>query len=628
MKIVSKAYLLIIILIAAAVFNLFLLYDDEKSGITQSYSIIRAGDVKVKAESISSLATSVANGNVEDKNELQKEIEEVQTTLTIIKNGGTLREQTLAQVPPVLKTDYNKVISSWENYKSKALRVEVTSVFDPEATNAMNYVLQKNQDLVLLTDNLSRDLESLDRNYNTHKQIAKDLAECAKIIGQQSLLMSIGEGENAQEIIKEKNLQFEIGIRKLTQISTVGLDVESVGYTHEELAPMPRENSESLRAIDPLWEAIQMKIRILEDRALLSPEFNLAKNDMNNEKQILFENIDNLLNSWNNEITAEGSEGQIIIQILLIVDIAVFILVLAVIRKSLLPLESITKAISKVKEGIYGEKIEYVGTDEVGQLVNNFNVMSNTIKEKEEEARKTDIAKDEFLAMITHELKTPLVPIQGYSDILLGEHLGKLTAKQKERINIIKSSSETLLGIISDLLDAQKLDLGQLRMKKENKNIKDTLIKAIDTLKPEAEQNNIEISSNLQDYTIGHDSERIGQVVTNLIKNSLTAVKPDSGKIEVTMENLPKAIKINIKDNGVGIPEKNQKDLFKKFYQVDATLTRERGGSGLGLAICKGIIDNHSGELSVKSSLNQGATFSFTLPKNVTEQTKSTIEST
>jgi len=628
MKIVSKAYLLIIILIAAAVFNLVLLYDDERSGITQSYSIIKAGDVKVKAESISSLATSVANGNAEDENELQREIEEVQTTLTIIKNGGVLKGQTLAQVPPILRSDYNKVVSSWENYKSKALQVEVTSVFDPEATNAMNYVLQKNQDLVLLTDNLFRDLESLDRNYNTHKKIAKDLAECAKIIGQQSLLMSIGEGENAQEVLKEKNLQFEIGVRKLTQVSTEGLDVESVGYTHEELDPIPRENSESLRAIEPLWEAMQVKIRILQDRALLSPEFNLAKNEMNNEKLILFENIDNLLNSWNNEITAEGSEGQIIIQILLIVDIAVFILVLVAIRKSLLPLESITKAISKVKEGIYGEKIEYTGTDEVGQLVTNFNVMSNTIKEKEEEARKTDIAKDEFLAMITHELKTPLVPIQGYSDILLGEHLGKLTEKQRERINIIKSSSETLLGIISDLLDAQKLDLGQLRMKKENKNIKDTLIKAIETLKPEAEQNNIEINSNLQDFTIEHDPERITQVVTNLIKNSLTAVKHDSGKIEVTMENLPKAIKINIKDNGVGISEKNQKDLFKKFYQVDATLTRERGGSGLGLAICKGIIDNHGGELSVKSSLNQGATFSFTLPKDITEQTKSAINST
>ena len=82
--------------------------------------------------------------------------------------------------------------------------------------------------------------------------------------------------------------------------------------------------------------------------------------------------------------------------------------------------------------------------------------------------------------MITHELKTPLVPIQGYSDILLNEHLGKLTDKQKERIAIIKSSSETLLSIISDLLDAQKLDLGQLRMTKKESDVKDTIQKAIE----------------------------------------------------------------------------------------------------------------------------------------------------
>ncbi|MCV0366775.1 MAG: HAMP domain-containing histidine kinase [Nitrosopumilus sp.] len=614
-KIISKAYLLIIILIAAAVFNLFLLYQDDKSGISQSQSIIRIGDVKVKAESISALATSVANGNAEDKNELQKEIDEVQSTLLKIKNGGNINGQEISVIPPALVLDYNKVYSSWENYKSRALDVEVTSVFDPEATNAMNYVLQKNQDLVLLTDNLVRDLDTLDRNYNTHKQIAKDLAECAKIIGQQSLLISIGEGENTQEILGEKKLQFEIGIRKLLQISTEDLEVESVGMTHEELEAIPRENSESLRKIDPLWEAIQLRITILEDRALLSPEFNIAKNKMYEQKLILFEDTDRLINSWNNEITKEGSEGQIIIQILLIVDIAAFILVLTIIRKSLLPLEIISKALSKVKEGVYGEKIEYSGTDEVGQLVTNFNIMSDTIKEKEEEAKKTDIAKDEFLAMITHELKTPLVPIQGYSDILLGEHLGKLTDKQKERIEIIKSSSETLLGIISDLLDAQKLDLGQLRMKKEIKNIKETINKAINSLLPEAQKNKIELSSNLLDLEIEHDPDRIMQVITNLIKNSLNAVQPNTGKIQVSMEELPKEIKIVIKDNGVGIPKSHQKELFKKFYQVDATLTRERGGSGLGLAICKGIIDNHMGEISVQSEINQGATFTFTLPK-------------
>jgi len=283
----------------------------------------------------------------------------------------------------------------------------MTMMFDQEATSAMNYVLQKNQELVLQTDALANGLQNLDRDYNVHKQIAEDLADGAKIIGQQSLLISIGEGDDVQNILKQERLKFEIGIRKLLQISTAGLDVESVGAIHEELTSIPRENSESLRKLDPLWESVQIKIKTLEERALLSPEFNSAKSKMSAEKLILFENIDGLLDSWNNDITKQNSEEQIIIQILLAVDIAVFILVLYVIRQSLSPLESITKALSRVKEGMYGEKIEYSGTDEVGQLVENFNIMSNTIKEKEEEAKKTDIAKDEFLAMITHEDRDP-----------------------------------------------------------------------------------------------------------------------------------------------------------------------------------------------------------------------------
>jgi signal transduction histidine kinase len=241
--------------------------------------------------------------------------------------------------------------------------------------------------------------------------------------------------------------------------------------------------------------------------------------------------------------------------------------------------------------------------------------MSNTIKEKEEEAKKTEIAKSQFLAMITHELKTPLVPIQGYSDMLLGEHFGKLTDTQRERIAMIKSSSEVLLSLIMDLLDAEKLELGELRMKKEDSNIKDTIDLAIETLKPKSEKDNIKISSNAVDFTINHDSERIGQVITNLMKNSFNVLEPNSGKIELIMEILPTEIKISVKDNGTGIPVKHQKHLFKKFYQVDSTLTRSSGGSGLGLAICKGIIEHHGGQISVYSIPNQGATFSFTISK-------------
>ena len=626
MKLISKTYLLVAILIVAAIINLFLLYQDSNSQTTQSYSIIRVGDVKVAVESISALAISVASGNIQEKDQLDKQIQEVENIVYVIKNGGMINDQRLEKIPSVLISDYNKLATSWESYRSDAQYVEVTSVFDPEATKAMKYVLQKNSELILLTNDMVSEFESLGRDYNRHKQIAEELSENSQIIGQQTLLISIGEEDMVQDKLKEKTLQFEIGIRKLQQVSTSGLDVKSVGTEHEELIPIPRENSVSLRQLDPLWESMLTRITILEERALLSSEFNVAKDKMNNQKELLYSDIDKLLKEWNAFITTQGSEEQVIIQLILVIDIAVFFLVLFVIRKSLSPLATITQAITRVREGTYGEKIEYESTDEVGQLVSNFNIMSNTIKEKEEEAKKTDIAKDEFLAMITHELKTPLVPIQGYSDILLGEHLGKLNDKQKERIQIIKSSSESLLAIISDLLDAQKLELGQLSMKKQNINIKETIDKAIESLKPEADKNNIEIRSNVVDFTINHDQERIIQVTTNLIKNSLSAIEPSPGKIEILMENRPTEIKISVKDSGVGIPQEKQKDLFKKFYQVDTTLTRERGGSGLGLAICKGIIDNHMGKMSVESIPNQGATFSFTIPKS-SEQTNSPINS-
>jgi signal transduction histidine kinase len=625
MRIVSKAYVLIAILIIAAAFNLYLVYQEQGSTVSQSYSIINAGDVKVKSEAIAALATSVASGNSADSDDLQKEIEEVQTLLTTIKSGGITKGQTLEKIPSTLSSEYNKVSDSWESYKSSVSKAEKTTLFDPEATNAMNYVLQKNQDLVLVTDRLVKELEGLDRNYNNHKSIAKDLAECAKIIGEQTLLISIGEGDNAQKELKDKHLRFEIGIRKLLQISTADLDVESVGTTHEELIPIPRENSESLRTLDPLWESMRIKLQIIEDRSILSPEYSAAKNEMAAQKMILFENIDNLLDSWNNEIISQTSDEQLIIKILLVVDIAVFFIVLFVIRQSLSPLETITKALSKVKEGVYGEKIKYSGTDEVGELVNNFNIMSNAIKEKDEEVKKTDIAKDEFLAMITHELKTPLVPIQGYSDILLSEHLGKLTDGQRERINIIKSSSEALLSIISDLLDAQKLELGQLRMKKEKHDIKDTLGTVIEAINPEIESKNITINLEADNIVLDYDPDRIRQVVTNLIKNSINAVEPNSGKIEIKVENQPREIIVGVKDNGIGIEPEKQKELFKKFYQVDASLTRERGGSGLGLAICKGIIDNHGGRIWVESTPNQGATFYFTIPKDPSNETKAPL---
>lgn len=614
MKIINKTYLLVGVLIVIGAVNLYLLFESQISAANESNSIIRAGDLKVKAETASSLARSIASGNEEDRDDLQEEISEIESVITTLRKGGQIRNQAIVPIPTNVVDEYEQVNDSWMEFKESAELVQKTSVFDQEVVESLNYVLEKNADLILVTDSVAKEVSALDRDYKRHKEISKELVDLAKKIGQDALLISIGE-EEARKQLQTHRLQFDAGIRKLLQIPLDGLNLENIEIEEESLIPLPRENSESLRKLDPLWEAIRLRILTLEEKPILSPDFISARNNLENKKQLFFDKIDQLLDSWNTNIAQQRLEQQQVVQGLLGIDIVVFVLVVFIVRQSLNPLDVITKGLSRVKEGFYGEKVDYRGNDEVKDLVDTFNLMSDTIKEKEEEARKNDLAKDEFLAMITHELKTPLVPIQGYADLLLSEHLGKLTSKQRERLQIIKTSAASLLEIISDLLDAQKLELGQLRMKKEPTNIKETIENAVKSFDTELEKNNIKISTSLQDIEVPHDQERIKQVLSNLIKNSINAVKPNIGEIEVVVKDMDDQVEVSVKDNGVGIAQDKQKGLFKKFYQVDASLTREKGGSGLGLAICKGIVENHGGKIIVQSAPHQGSTFTFTLPK-------------
>lgn len=618
MRIISKTYILVGVLITLAIINLLLLFQIQQVGTDESYSIIRAGDLKVNTETISSLSASIASGNEQDKEILQLEITNFEHVLSVLKNGGTIRGQGIVTIPKTISAEYDNVYNSWNSYQLSASNVEGTSVFDIVVVNALNYVLDKNGELILLTDSVSKELERLDRDYTRHKEIALDMKEHSKDFGRQALLISIGEEKGVREEIKKSRIGYEIDLRKLVGDSVLGLPAIDEEHVPETLINIPRENSNALRQLEPLWDTIQLRLKTLEENSLLAPEFESARLELYSQKLILQSSIDDLLDSWNAELNKDQSQQQIIVQILLGVDIFVFFVVLYTIRQSLSPLQIITTGLSRVKEGMYGEKIDYKADNEVGDLVNSFNIMSDTIKQKELEAKKMDIAKDEFLAMITHELKTPLVPIQGYADLLLSEHLGKLTTIQKERLTIIKDSATSLLDIISDLLDVQKLELGQLRLMKENISIKKSIEKAIESFKPKVIQDEIKLALNSPDIIVTHDPERIAQVISNLIKNSITAVKPKTGAIQVNVEELPTEVKISVNDNGTGIPIDKQKDLFTKFYQVDTTLTRERAGSGLGLAICKGIVKNHGGKIWVESTPNVGSTFIFTIPKTLT----------
>jgi signal transduction histidine kinase len=236
------------------------------------------------------------------------------------------------------------------------------------------------------------------------------------------------------------------------------------------------------------------------------------------------------------------------------------------------------------------------------------------LRKYNEELLTVEKAKDEFMSMINHELKTPLVPIKGYTDmLLLPKIMGDLNEKQKKAINSISFGKLELL--ISDILDVYKLDMGKLKLSKKDVDVNQLITSNISEFKPLADQKNTKIDADIQYNGVVYcDQRRIDQVITNLIKNAIDFVPADTGKIMLRVSKKENQIIFSVEDNGIGIPPNKIDSLFKKFYQIYTSMTRKHGGTGLGLAISKGIVEAHGGEMWVDKEYGGGAKFIFTLP--------------
>jgi signal transduction histidine kinase len=253
----------------------------------------------------------------------------------------------------------------------------------------------------------------------------------------------------------------------------------------------------------------------------------------------------------------------------------------------------------------------------------SLNKLARELTEKDKELQKrneefltVERAKDEFMSMINHELKTPLVPIKGYADMLQSPKImGELNEKQKKAVNSISYNVGKLELLISDILDVYKLDMGKLRLSKKDVNVDELINSNMTEFRPIADQKNTEMVSDIQYNGVVYcDQRRIDQVITNMIKNSIDFVPAATGKIILRVAKKENKIIISVEDNGTGIPPDKADSLFKKFYQIDTSMTRKHGGTGLGLAISKGIVEAHGGEMWVDKEYTGGAKFIFTLP--------------
>ena len=233
------------------------------------------------------------------------------------------------------------------------------------------------------------------------------------------------------------------------------------------------------------------------------------------------------------------------------------------------------------------------------------------------ELKKIDKLKDEFGSMVTHELKTPFVPIRGHIDMLREpDLLGKLNPEQLESLDIIIKHVTRLEEIITDLLDVQKIETNMMRYKKEDFKFGELIQQVITTYTGLAREKEIElVNSAKENYPINSDREKIERVLSNLVKNSLEFVLEKTGRVEVGAQSQRESIIFYVKDNGVGISNEKQRNLFKKFYQVDSSVTRKHGGIGLGLVVCKGIVGGLGGKIWFESQEGKGTTFYFSIPK-------------
>jgi PAS domain S-box-containing protein len=221
----------------------------------------------------------------------------------------------------------------------------------------------------------------------------------------------------------------------------------------------------------------------------------------------------------------------------------------------------------------------------------------------------------EFLAMVSHDLHTPLTAIKGSLDVLLHEGLG--IELSRELLGIAQKNTDRLFRMVSDILDLARIEAGRFEIRREPFEIVVGLRGALERLRRLVEDKGIVLTLQAPEGLpqVLADGVRMDQVFTNLLGNALKFT-PHGGSISVGVRELPTEFLVEIRDSGMGVPPEHLDRIFDRFYRVPSPAGGKVEGSGLGLSICKAIVEEHGGRIWVESVVGQGSTFSFTLPKD------------
>jgi signal transduction histidine kinase len=223
----------------------------------------------------------------------------------------------------------------------------------------------------------------------------------------------------------------------------------------------------------------------------------------------------------------------------------------------------------------------------------------------------------QFISTVSHDLRTPLSSIIGFSDILLGGRAGSLNSLQTEFLGLVKLGANQLVNLVDDLMDISRCTRGELRLNLDDVDLAASVTRLFKQFQPLIGETQI-VLVNRVNRTIGRvpaDAKRIDQVLSNLLNNAIKFTQP-SGTIIVSGYRRKGEVELSVSDTGIGIPIDEQVKVFDRFYQAEPGPKGKIRGSGIGLAVSKHIVEAHGGRIWVESELGKGSRFRFTLPTN------------
>lgn len=238
----------------------------------------------------------------------------------------------------------------------------------------------------------------------------------------------------------------------------------------------------------------------------------------------------------------------------------------------------------------------------------------DTIKKQNKKIKENEKLQNEFIANISHDLRSPLNSIIGFSEALSNKIFGDLTEKQSEYIEDIRLSGIRLLGMINEVLDIAKINSHTIKLNLSQVDLNLAIDEVCNILTPALNKKHITIEKHAEQITFVADYIKIQQILFNLIGNAIKFSHPN-GKIVIFTQSTDKDILIKIQDFGIGIDKKFHKKIFNKFYQVENPMSKTETSTGLGLTIAKEFIKLHNGKIKLESESNKGSTFTIIVPK-------------